>query len=60
VSSKKPDTAGRIASFLDIGADSVRLHIVRLNTNHSYTILSRQKQLVRLGEGEFDDDEITP
>ena len=32
--------------------------VVRLNPNNSYTILSRQKQQVRLGEGEFDDEEI--
>lgn len=34
--------------------------VVRFNPNHSYSILTRQKQQVRLGEGEFDDDEITP
>jgi exopolyphosphatase/guanosine-5'-triphosphate,3'-diphosphate pyrophosphatase len=49
---------GRVVSFIDIGTNSVRLLVVRLNPNHSYTILSRQKQQVRLGEGEFDDDEI--
>jgi Exopolyphosphatase len=34
--------------------------VVRFNPNHSYSILTRQKQQVRLGEGEFDDEEITP
>jgi exopolyphosphatase/guanosine-5'-triphosphate,3'-diphosphate pyrophosphatase len=33
--------------------------VVRFNPNHSYSILTRQKQQVRLGEGEFDDEEIT-
>jgi len=57
---RSPGPAGRVVSFLDIGTNSVRLLVVRLNPNHSYTILSRQKQQVRLGEGEFEDEEITP
>jgi len=51
---------GRIVSFIDIGTNSVRLLVVRFNPNHSYTILSRQKQQVRLGEGEFEEEEILP
>ncbi|MCK9580371.1 MAG: Ppx/GppA family phosphatase [Methanoregula sp.] len=49
---------GRVVAFIDIGTNSVRLLVVRLNPNHSYTVLTRQKQQVRLGEGEFEDDEI--
>jgi exopolyphosphatase/guanosine-5'-triphosphate,3'-diphosphate pyrophosphatase len=49
---------GRVVSFIDIGTNSVRLLVVRLNPNHSYSVLTRQKQQVRLGEGEFEDDEI--
>ena len=60
VKSKKIGPNGRVVSFIDIGTNSVRLLVVRLNPNHSYTILSRQKQQVRLGEGEFEDDEIQP
>ena len=56
--SKKLGPNGRVVSFIDIGTNSVRLLVVRLNPNHSYTILTRQKQQVRLGEGEFDDEEI--
>jgi exopolyphosphatase / guanosine-5'-triphosphate,3'-diphosphate pyrophosphatase len=51
---------GRVVSFIDIGTNSVRLLVVRLNPNHSYSILSQQKQQVRLGEGEFDNEEILP
>ena len=51
---------GRVVSFLDIGTNSVRLLVVRLNPNHSYSILSRQKQQVRLGEGEYEEEEILP
>jgi exopolyphosphatase/guanosine-5'-triphosphate,3'-diphosphate pyrophosphatase len=58
VKSKKIGPNGRVVSFIDIGTNSVRLLVVRLNPNHSYTILTRQKQQVRLGEGEFDEEEI--
>lgn len=50
----------RVVSFIDIGTNSIRLLVVRFNPNHSYTVLSRQKQQVRLGEGEFDEEEILP
>jgi exopolyphosphatase/guanosine-5'-triphosphate,3'-diphosphate pyrophosphatase len=58
VKSRKIGPNGRIVSFIDIGTNSVRILVVRLNPNHSYTILTRQKQQVRLGEGEFEDEEI--
>jgi exopolyphosphatase / guanosine-5'-triphosphate,3'-diphosphate pyrophosphatase len=58
VKSRKVGPNGRVVSFVDIGTNSVRLLVVRLNPNHSYTILTRQKQQVRLGDGEFDDEEI--
>ena len=57
---KKPGPSGRVVSFLDIGTNSIRLLVVRLNPNHSYTVLTRQKQQVRLGEGEFEDEVILP
>ena len=57
---KKLGQNGRVVTFIDIGTNSVRMQVVRLNPNHSTTILSRQKQQVRLGEGEFEDDEIRP
>jgi len=60
VNSRTIGPEGRIVSFIDMGTNSIRLLVVRLNPNHSYTILTRQKQQVRLGEGEFEDEEITP
>lgn len=42
-----------IVGFIDLGTNSVRLLIVRINSNHSYTVISEQKEVVRLGEGEF-------
>ncbi|MEN6396866.1 MAG: Ppx/GppA phosphatase family protein, partial [Methanoregula sp.] len=56
---KKIGAAGRIVAFIDIGTNSVRMLVVRFNPNHSYSILSRQKQQVRLGEDEFNSGEIT-
>ena len=44
---------GKVVSFIDIGTNSIRTMVVRLNPNYSYSILSRQKQVVRLGEDEF-------
>jgi exopolyphosphatase/guanosine-5'-triphosphate,3'-diphosphate pyrophosphatase len=58
LNAKKIGPEGRVVSFIDIGTNSVRLLVVRLNPNHSYTILTRQKQQVRLGEGAFADGEI--
>jgi exopolyphosphatase/guanosine-5'-triphosphate,3'-diphosphate pyrophosphatase len=45
---------GRIFAFIDLGTNSARLLLVRLNPNRSFTVLSDQKEVVRLGEGEFD------
>src|SRR5579862_7105513 len=38
---------------LDIGTNSVRLEVVRVEDDHSLTTLSQQKETVRLGESEF-------
>lgn len=48
-----------IVAFLDLGTNSVRLLVVRLNPNCSYTVLTQQKEPIRLGEGEFTDDFLT-
>lgn len=50
----------RVAAFLDLGTNSARLLVVRFNTNRSYTVLSQQKEVVRLGEGEFDEQTLQP
>jgi exopolyphosphatase/guanosine-5'-triphosphate,3'-diphosphate pyrophosphatase len=39
--------------FIDLGTNSVRLLLVRINANHSFTVIGEQKETVRLGEGEF-------
>jgi exopolyphosphatase / guanosine-5'-triphosphate,3'-diphosphate pyrophosphatase len=60
VKNDEPGRDGRVVAFIDIGTNSIRLLVVRLNPNHSYTLLTRQKQQVRLGDGEFEDEEIQP
>lgn len=47
--------AGHVVSFIDIGTNSVRMMVVRLNPNLSYTVLSQEKEMVRLGAGGFYD-----
>ncbi|TLM99368.1 Ppx/GppA family phosphatase, partial [bacterium] len=47
-------------AFLDIGTNSIRLLIVRIHLNHSVSILTQQKEVVRLGEGEFTDRTLKP
>ncbi|MCX6364612.1 MAG: Ppx/GppA phosphatase family protein [Actinobacteria bacterium] len=44
-----PQTTG----FIDIGTNSVRLMVVRLEPDHSWSTITLQKEPVRLGEGEF-------
>ncbi len=45
--------AAETAAYVDIGTNSVRLMVVRFAPDHSWTVLSMQKETVRLGEGEF-------
>jgi exopolyphosphatase/guanosine-5'-triphosphate,3'-diphosphate pyrophosphatase len=46
---------GRVVGFLDIGTHSIRLLLVRNIPNRSRRIITQQKEVVRLGEGEFND-----
>jgi len=49
-------TAERVVGFVDIGTNAVRLLVVRINPNFSYTIVSQEKEVIRLGEQEFKDN----
>jgi exopolyphosphatase/guanosine-5'-triphosphate,3'-diphosphate pyrophosphatase len=53
-------TSEHVIGFIDIGTNSVRMLIVRLNQNNSYTVLSQQKEMVRLGEKEFKEHILQP
>lgn len=50
----------QIVGFIDIGTNSVRLLVVRINPNSSYTVISQEKEVVRLGEQEFKDNILKP
>ncbi len=50
----------KVVGFIDIGTNSVRLLVVRINPNRSYNVLSQEKEVVRLGDGEFRDQMLTP
>ena len=53
-------TAEHVVAFVDIGTNAVRLLVVRINPNFSYTIISQEKEVVRLGEQEFKDNILKP
>ena len=57
--SLKP-SRGKVAAFLDMGTNSVRLLVVRLDPGGVYTVLNQQREVVRLGEGEFQEQLLQP
>ena len=56
--SREPPAVDKVVAFMDMGTNSVRIMIVRISASHSYTILSRQKEMIRLGADEFTDNII--
>jgi exopolyphosphatase/guanosine-5'-triphosphate,3'-diphosphate pyrophosphatase len=50
----------QVVAFIDLGTNSVRLMLARVNPDHSYEVLSQQKETVRLGEGAFLDNQLQP
>jgi exopolyphosphatase/guanosine-5'-triphosphate,3'-diphosphate pyrophosphatase len=46
-------SSSQTLAFIDIGTNSVRLMVVALHGGRSWSILTQQKETVRLGEGEF-------
>ncbi|MCL2358976.1 MAG: Ppx/GppA family phosphatase [Nitrososphaerota archaeon] len=53
-------TAETVVGFIDIGTNAIRLLVAKINPNFSYTTISREKEIVRLGEGEFNDQTLKP
>lgn len=51
---------GRVVAFIDIGTNSIRLLLVRINPNGFYQPLTKQKETVRLGDKEFIDKILQP
>ena len=60
INQNKISEKGKIVAFIDIGTNSLRLFIVRINFNLSYSVLTEQKESVRLGEGAFHTEVLTP
>lgn len=50
----------KTVAFIDMGTNSIRFLLARFNPNLTHTILSVQKETVRLGENEFTDDTLRP
>jgi exopolyphosphatase/guanosine-5'-triphosphate,3'-diphosphate pyrophosphatase len=51
---------GSVIPFIDIGTNSIRMLLVQVKPNHSFTVLNQEKEVVRLGEGEFVDQYLQP
>ena len=51
---------GNVVGFMDIGTNSVRLLVIRIYPDKSYTVLTDQREIVRLGEGEFPQRRLQP
>lgn len=56
----EPQGPRKVVGFIDLGTNSVRLLVVAVNANASYTVLRRDKEVVRLGEGEFNSQRLQP
>lgn len=53
-------TEAHLVAFMDIGTNSIRLLVVRINPNHTTTVVTQLKHMVRLGEGEFTNQYLQP
>src|SRR6266545_3334740 len=53
-------TSPAIVGFMDIGTNSIRLMVVRINANHSFAAIRQLKETVRLGESEFENHRLRP
>ena len=49
-----------VFAAIDIGTNSIRLAVVREEENQRLTMLTQQREVVRLGEGEFATNLMTP
>lgn len=56
----KKENNEHVVGFMDIGTNAARLLLVRIRSNHSYAIINRQREGVRLGEDEFRNQKLHP
>lgn len=57
---ENPAVRGRTVAILDQGSNSLRMMIVRIGENRVTSVLNQVKQMVRLGEGAFEEHRLQP
>ncbi len=55
-----PRGTGRVIAFIDLGSNSLRLLVARINIQGVVKVLNEAKQMVRLGEGAFIHHHLQP
>lgn len=56
---KQEDSARPVIAAIDIGTNSIRLRVVRVEDEQRLTPLAEHREVVRLGEGEFETNRMT-
>ena len=54
------DKTTSVVAAIDIGTNSIRLAVVRVEDGQQLTMLAQHREMVRLGEGEFETNQMTP
>src|SRR5690242_2968837 len=54
------DNSTQIYAAIDIGTNSIRLAVVRVEEGQRLTTLAMHREVARLGEGEFETSRMTP
>ncbi|WP_295636786.1 Ppx/GppA phosphatase family protein [uncultured Mailhella sp.] len=60
MSSEAPFSGVRTVAIMDLGSNSLRMMIVRIGENRVTSVLNQVKQMVRLGEGAFEEHRLQP
>ena len=55
-----PRVNERLVGFIDIGTNSIRLLVARILPDGTWLYVSQQKEMVRLGEGEYGGGNLQP
>jgi exopolyphosphatase/guanosine-5'-triphosphate,3'-diphosphate pyrophosphatase len=55
----KEDKEHRVFAAIDIGTNSIRLAVVRVEADQRLTTLAQHREVVRLGEGEFETNQMS-
>jgi exopolyphosphatase / guanosine-5'-triphosphate,3'-diphosphate pyrophosphatase len=50
----------RTVAFMDLGTNSIRLLLVRIQPDYSYAVLTQLRQMVHLREGAFTHQYLQP